>query len=470
MSHETLIHPERVQALNGKPLKAKGDYVLYWMQQSQRTVDNHALEMAQSLANDRQKPLLVFFGLTDAYPGATRRAYHFMMQGLQDIQSALNQRGAGFVFGHISPEQGALELSRHAICVVTDKGYTRIQRAWREHLAVQAPVQVLQVETDAVVPVGAASDKDRFGAYALRPSLHRLLPDFLKPIPAVDARQDGSTLSIETSFDQIQHQSPESWLAGLTLRKDVPPVAGVTGGQHEALRRLDHFLEQGLSRYDTDRNDPNAEGQSGLSPYLHFGQLSPLTAALAARATGLSGVDAFLEELIVRRELSFNFCQFNPQYDSPQGLPDWAIKTLTEHENDPRKESYTPEQWEQAETHDPYWNAAQKQLRIRGGIHGYMRMYWGKKLLEWSADWRQAFTVALDLNDTYALDGRDPNGFAGVAWCFGKHDRPWKERAVFGKIRYMNDKGLRRKFDADAYVQRMEALWHTESSKTSPPG
>ena len=460
MNNHVTTFEERIQPLNKRPPRPGGAFVLYWMQQSQRTVDNHALEHALSLANMAKKPLLVFFGLTDGYPGANLRAYHFLLQGLRDVQIALRERGIGFLPGLVSPETGTLELASQAVCIVTDRGYTRHQRAWRKALAYQAPVSVVQVESDAVVPVRLASDKERFGAYALRPSLHRLLPRFLRLLSGGETRVDGSGLSVETTFPLLSLEDPNACLAGLDIRRDVPPIPDRIGGERAALRRLRWFVEHRLSDYDQARNDPNADGQSGLSPYLHFGQLSPLTAALAAQSSGLAGTDAFLEELIVRRELSFNFAEFNERYDNPQGLPDWAVKTLNEHRNDTREAVYDSPTWEQAKTHDPYWNAAQRELLTTGKIHGYMRMYWGKKLLEWSETWEDAFRLAVYLNDTYALDGRDPNGYAGVAWCFGKHDRPWKERAVFGKIRYMNDKGLRRKFDADAYVQRMEALWN----------
>ncbi len=210
-----------------------------------------------------------------------------------------------------------------------------------------------------------------------------------------------------------------------------------------------------MDRYEELKNDPTKECVSNMSPFLHFGQISPLHIALRVSETDSPGKDAYLEELIVRRELSVNFVFYNKNYDAFEGLPEWAKKTLKEHEKDPREYVYTLEELENAETHDPYWNAAQREMTLRGKMHGYMRMYWGKKIIEWSRTPENAFKTAVYLNNKYELDGRGPNGFTGVAWCFGKHDRPWKERPIFGKIRYMNANGLKRKFDADGYVAKI---------------
>ena len=244
----------------------------------------------------------------------------------------------------------------------------------------------------------------------------------------------------------------------LNVDSSVGRITGFRGGPSEAERRLRDFIENKLDEYPDRRNDPNADGQSHLSPYLHFGQISPLEIALRVRETESKAGPAFLEELIVRRELSHNFVHYNPQYDSFACLPPWVNRTLECHRRDKREFVYSSREFEAARTHDPYWNAAQKEMVLMGKMHGYMRMYWGKKILEWSKTSQQAFEIALSLNNKYELDGRDPNGFAGVAWCFGKHDRAWAERSVFGKVRYMNAGGLRRKFDADAYAQRVAHL------------
>jgi len=229
------------------------------------------------------------------------------------------------------------------------------------------------------------------------------------------------------------------------------------GGSEEAEKHLEVFLRERLDDYASRRNDPTQDGTSNLSAYLHFGQISPVAVAVRVKRSDAKGRDAFLEELIVRRELSINYVHYNDLYDEFEGLPNWVKATLGEHGNDRRDYVYSPEDLEQSRTHDSYWNAAQAEMRSSGKMHGYMRMYWGKKILEWSRTPQEAFKVALYLNNKYELDGRDPNGFAGVAWCWGKHDRPWRERPIFGKVRYMSADGLRRKFDAERYVARWSA-------------
>jgi deoxyribodipyrimidine photo-lyase len=245
-------------------------------------------------------------------------------------------------------------------------------------------------------------------------------------------------------------------MASLDIDRTVQPVTGYVGGASQALARLKDFLEHKLDHFTDLRNDPSQDFCSGLSPYLHFGQISPLTMALQVRATDSPGKDALIEELIVRRELAFNFVHYNPRYDQYDGLAPWALRTLNFHAKDHREFLYTPEQFEQADTHDPYWNAAQREMVVTGRMHGYMRMYWGKKILEWSKTPKEAFDTALYLNNKYELDGRDPNGYAGVAWCFGQHDRAWGERPVYGKVRYMNANGLKRKFNIEAYVAKVD--------------
>jgi deoxyribodipyrimidine photo-lyase len=259
-------------------------------------------------------------------------------------------------------------------------------------------------------------------------------------------------------FDTLDLSNTEAIVRKLKVDTSVAPVAGFTGGTAEAKRWLKVFLKDKLADYPDRRNDPNADAQSNLSPYLHFGQISPLHIALEVEKRSNEGKAAFLEELIVRRELSHNFVYYNDKYDDFECLPPWARRTLNYHERDKREYVYSREQFEMAQTHDPYWNAAQKEMVLTGKMHGYMRMYWGKKILEWTRTPREGFDIALYLNNKYELDGRDPNGFAGVAWCFGKHDRAWAERPVFGKIRYMNANGLKRKFDADAYVAKVKRL------------
>jgi deoxyribodipyrimidine photo-lyase len=446
---------QRVRALNRLDLRP-GRYVLYWMQQAQRAVDNQALDYGIEEANRIGLPLIAVFGLSDRYPGANLRHYHFMVEGLIETARRLADRGVKLMILKQEPPQAALDLGRNAALIVTDRGYTRIQAQWRNTVAAQAECRVVEVDTDTVVPVAVASDHEEYGAYTLRPKLHRLYPAFLRPHKAATLARDSLALRPACEAARLPLDSRKI-LAALALDNSVEPV-DLRAGYAAAREKLDVFCADMLTRYPEDSRNPNVNGLSGLSPYLHFGQISPLTIALRVALESGPGVDAFLEQLIVRRELAINFTVHNPAYDSMACLPDWAVATLQAHRHDTREPTYSCEDWEQARTHDPYWNAAQNQMRLTGSMHGYMRMYWGKKLLEWSETPEKAFETALYLNDKYELDGRDPNGFAGVAWCFGKHDRPWKERPVFGKVRYMNSAGLLRKFDADAYVRKVAEL------------
>jgi len=427
------------------------------MQASQRVECNHALEYAVGEANGLHLPVVVVFGLTDRFPEANLRHYTFMLEGLEEVREGLRARGIRFVLLHRPPERAAVDLAAEAALVVTDRGYLRIQRQWRSHVAANAPCAVVQVESDVVVPAETASPKEEYTAGTLRPKLHRVLKGYLAPLGERPARKDSLSLRLD-----VDAQEDYAALArSMKIDRTVPPVVSLRGGTAAARARLEAFIAGKLRHYGDRRNDPGLDYASGLSPYLHFGQISPLAVALrvcAEKAVPAAARDAFLEELIVRRELGINFALHNDRYDEYASLPDWARKTLAAHARDRREYLYDEGQWERAETHDPYWNAAQREMVLTGRMHNYMRMYWGKKILEWSRSPEEAFRTALRLNNKYELDGRDPNSFAGVAWCFGKHDRAWPERKVFGKIRFMNDAGLRRKFDMPAYLEKVAAL------------
>ncbi|NPU83953.1 MAG: deoxyribodipyrimidine photolyase [Syntrophaceae bacterium] len=448
-----MIHPERITPLNRKS-PGKGRWVLYWMQASQRASWNHALEFALREANGLDLPVVVFFGLTPDFPEANLRHYRFLLEGLREVQNDLGKRGIALVVRAVSPERGALELCGDAALAVTDRGYLHIQKAWREAVAREAPCPLLQVESDAIVPVESASAKEEFSAATLRPKIRALLPDFLHPLEETPAKRD----SLGLRLPGLSLEDPEAILRALPLNRSVPPIDSLRGGSSEGRRRLERFLAHALDRYHTDRNVPGSNAVSDLSPYLHFGHLSPLEVALAVRASrhgNPAAKESFLEELIVRRELALNFVHYNPAYDAYEGaVPAWARRTLEEHARDRREYLYGLRDLEEGHTHDPFWNAAQREMVRTGKMHNYMRMYWGKKILEWSVSPSEAFRTALVLNNRWELDGRDPNGFAGVAWCFGKHDRPWGERPIFGKVRYMNAAGLKRKFDMGPYLER----------------
>lgn len=446
-----MINEDRIKSLNKECIK-KGKYVLYWLQASQRTEYNHALEYAIMRANELGQPLLVFFGLTDDFPDANSRHYAFMLEGLLGVEDSLRDRGIKMVIGYTSPEKGALELSDHASLVVTDRGYLRIQRGWRDSLAKGLDCPLIQVETDVVVPVEEASDKEEWSAWTLRRKITPLIDKYLTTVDELTPDVQSTDYDIES----LDIDDKDDILGRMNIDDDIKTVDYYKGGTEEAKEHLQDFIENRLEDYDEKRNDPTRDVLSNMSPYLHFGQISPVYIAREVMTRDSPSVDAYLEELIVRRELSMNFVYYNEDYDSYNSLPDWAEKTLNEHRDDRREYIYDLEEFEKAGTHDPYWNSAQIEMVITGKMHGYMRMYWGKKILEWTETPEDAYRIALYLNNKYELDGRDPNGFAGVAWCLGKHDRAWKERPVFGKVRYMNDRGLKRKFDADGYVQKIK--------------
>ena len=448
-----MIQPARVHERNSQPVQP-GKYVLYWMQQTQRAEWNHALEYAVTEANARGLPPVAVFGLTDGFPEANLRHYQFMLEGLAETRAALKRRGIPLVVMKGDPPDAALTMAGDAALLVMDGGYLRIQRQWRERVAASAPCRVIEVESDVAVPVDTASGKEEYAARTFRPKLERLLEEYLVPVAPVPVEHPWRRR--ETLPPGLSVTDPCAVLRDLDIDRAVGP-GRFTGGAKAARVLLDRFVNEKLERYAADRNDPNLDGVSHMSPYLHFGQISPIEIALTARGSGVGeGLRAYFEELLVRRELSVNFVWRNAAYDKYGGLPEWARAALDEHRRDPREYLYTRDQWEDAATHDPYWNAAQKEMARTGKMHNYMRMYWGKKILEWSESPEEAFETTLYLNNKYELDGRDANSFAGVAWCFGKHDRPWARRPVFGTVRYMNANGLKRKFDADAYVRAQE--------------
>ena len=445
-----MIQESRIHRLNNLPLR-NGKMVLYWMQQSQRVEFNHALEFAIDQANALHLPLLVGFALS-SFPEANRRHYSFMLEGLRETQERLALRGIGFCIRQGAPETVIPELAQSAALLVGDVGYLRVQREWRKTVAQRITCPFIVVESDVIVPVEAASDHEEFAARTLRPKIHRLLTEYLKPLRA----RAISIPSLNGVKQSLSLDDPATLCRQLRVDESVPPASGLAGGFYAANKQLEHFLHHRLADYAESNSDPVLNACSHMSAYLHFGQISALDIALRVLGsdTPKMAIDAYLEQLIVRRELSMNACWFNPGYDRFDTLPPWARKTLNEHRKDKRDYVYTREQWETGATHDPCWNAAQTEMVKSGQMHNYMRMYWGKKLIEWSRTPEEAFETALYLNNKYEIDGRDPNGFVGVAWCFGRHDRAWTERPVFGKIRYMNANGLNRKFDMQSYLER----------------
>ena len=451
------IQPARIQALNKHSIKT-GRYVLYWMQQSQRSEYNHALEYTIQQANALGQSVLVGFGLMDDYPEANLRHLTFMLEGLRETQAALADQGIKMVIQRGSPASVALALGKDAALIVCDQGYLKHQKAWRAHVALSADCPVVQVESDVVVPLALVSNKAEYAARTIRPKIHRHLDGCLVPFRSSRVKKKSLGLKIHS----LDLKDMDALLNRLSLDQHVAPVTSFfKGGPSQAMARFEDFIQNKFHRYVENRNQPQTDDTSHMSPYLHFGQISPLYLALRVKADNkhlMEAQEAYLEELIVRRELAMNFAHYTPSYHSFACLPPWAQKTLQEHRKDPRQSVYTRSQLENAATHDAYWNAAMKEMKITGFMHNYMRMYWGKKILEWSRTPAHAFRTTLAINNKYFVDGRDPNSYAGVAWIFGMHDRAWFERPIFGKVRYMAASGLERKCDIQGYVDKVESL------------
>jgi deoxyribodipyrimidine photo-lyase len=448
---ENTLHSSRARIL--RPGEASPGPIIYAMSRDQRVRDNWALLYAQSLAINSGQPFVVAALLLADYPTAVWRQAKFSIDGLKLVERDLTALGIPMVATLEPPDRALMGLASQlaASAIVTDFSPLRAGREWRQLVAATAAVPVHEVDTHNIVPAWVASNKQEFAAYTIRPKITRLLHRYLTEIPApVEHPYTVSTALPRTDWRQVERS--------VKADRSIPPALGFESGERAALAARDRFITQRLPHYHDRRNDPTAAIQTDLSPYLHFGQIAAQQIALAVQPhdVHLASQEAFLEELIIRRELSDNYCLYNPFYDSLDGAPAWARQTLDAHRRDIREHVYTLDQFECADTHDPLWNAAQTELTVTGKMHGYMRMYWAKKILEWSPSPETAFETAIRLNDRYELDGCDPNGYAGVAWSIaGVHDRAWPERSVFGKIRYMNLNGCRRKFDVDAYIAAM---------------
>ncbi len=426
--------------------------VVYWMSRDQRMNDNWALLFAQDLAVKQKVPLLVVFSLVPTFLNATIRQYSFMLKGLQEIEENLREQNIPFCLLIGSPEERIPEfLKQYKISVlVSDFDPLRIKRKWKDQVSQKINIPFYEVDAHNIVPCWIASSKLEYGAYTLRPKINKALKEFLEEIPKIKKHPVLLRITEKQKWERV--------IKTLQVDGTVPEVDWIKPGDSEARKCLKYFLRNKLSFYYEKRNDPGEDGQSNLSPYLHFGQISAQRVALEVRKSeaNINSRDAFLEELIVRRELSDNFCFYNSNYDNFKGFPEWAKKTLNEHRNDQRKYVYSLKQLENAKTHDDLWNAAQMEMIKRGKMHGYMRMYWAKKILEWTESPERALEIAIYLNDRYELDGRDPNGYAGIAWSIGGvHDRAWNERPVFGKIRYMSYAGCRAKFNVKKYIEQI---------------
>lgn len=447
-----MIENRRVKYLNKYPVK-DGKYVLYWMQAAQRAEFNHALEYAVQRANFTTKPLVVIFCVEPNFPEANARHFHFMLEGLAETQKSLKRRHIRMVVKTGNFVKIITAAAKDACEVIVDAGHLKFQQKCRLDVARELTCKLTQIETNLIVPPEAASSKEEYSAKTFRPKITKQLNRFLKKPPNSKCKR--SSLGME--FNGLGINDSDAVIKKLKIDRSVGKTEFFKGGTSEAKRLLKIFIKEKLADYGKTSSDPSKSGLSDMSPYLHFGQISPIYIALEILKHGGAGAKAYLEELIVRRELAHNFVYYNSNYDKLEATANWAMRTLNVHKKDRRPYIYSLKQLEKAQTHDKYWNAAQKEMVITGKMNGYMRMYWGKKILEWSKSPQQAFRTALYLNNKYELDGRDPNGYAGVCWCFGKHDTAWRQRPVFGKVRYMNAEGLRRKFNMEKYVRRVES-------------
>ena len=449
----------RIKSINNKKMDKNGDFIIYWMQRSIRSSYNHSLEYAIHLANDLKKNLLVIFCFDRKFSEMNERSCYFLFESLKDAEKNLKDRGIRFIVLDSSPLiTKILEYSKRSVCIITDRAYLKYLRKIREEVGEKVSVRMIQIESDVVVPIEIASLKEEYSARTLRGKLHKVLDFYLNKDFEYTKYEMNYLDEIKTDFDlEKTHEIIES----LNIDKTVRKSNYFTGGENTAKKILENFISEKLEGYSKFRNNPELEYQSNLSPYLHFGNISPLFVAkeISKSEKNRESLEEFLEELIVRRELAINFIYYNQDYDKFQNMTYlWAYETMDKHKNDKKDYIYLPAALEKAETHDEYWNSAQKEMIITGKMHGYMRMYWAKKIIEWTEKFEEAYEIIKYLNNKYFIDGRDENGYAGIAWCFGKHDRAWNERNIFGKLRYMNSNGLKRKFDIEKYVEKINKL------------
>jgi len=443
----------RVRQLNSCGVRAGAKYVLYWAQANRRAEWNQALEFAVELANGLGLPVLFYEGLTCTYPQANDRLHTFVLEGVAETERAAKARGMGYCF-HLHrrarDRHDALHrLAAEAAAVVTDDFPSFVTRDYNGRVAGKVGCAYYAVDASCIVPM-AAIGKQEWAARTIRPKILRSLPGYLGAVKGLKVGRrwtGGVGLHPEKLHTEVTEGNVRELVASSEIDHSVAVSREFRGGRREALRRLREFVGHGLKNYAEMSKEPSKRGTSQLSPYLHFGHISAMEVALAAE-----GKEDFLEQLIVRRELAFNFARYGPRPDSIEALPNWARMTLAKHESDERDPVYSFAEFAREETHDELWNAAQRELLRDGIIQGYYRMYWGKKIIEWSATPQRALETMISLHDRFALDGRDPNTYTNILWCLGLHDRAWGERSIFGTVRYMGLEGMKRKTDVDAYL------------------
>ncbi|MEN9647359.1 MAG: hypothetical protein RLY57_163 [Candidatus Parcubacteria bacterium] len=476
-----MINEQRVRKLNTKEI-GEGP-IVYWMNRDGRAHDNWALLYAQQIALEKKAPLLVVYNLAPGFLGGGIRQHDFKVRGLQEVQEYLAEHHIPFIV--LSGEHTEKDIVHFTDeykvgAIVTDFFPVHISKKWTDYVAKHAVVAVYQVDAHNIIPCWIASDKQEFAAHTFRPKVYKLITEFLDEFPTL--KKHPYQHEAQNNAKALEHMNGAHWkkmLEDRSVNQEITKVDWCTPGYAAGMKELKHFIATKLETYDNARNDATVDGQSNLSPWLHYGQIAPQRVALEVlKASGRSighvidqkkngsgeegdSVTAFIEELVVRRELADNFCYYNDKYDQVEGFPAWAQKTLAQHAHNKREYVYTLAQFERAATHDELWNAAQTQLLLTGKMHGYMRMYWAKKILEWSASPENALRIAITLNDRYELDGRDPNGYTGIAWSIGGvHDRPWFTRPIFGEVRYMARSGCEKRFKVKEYIEK----WNPRNS------
>ncbi|MGF1670996.1 MAG: hypothetical protein ACFCU6_11140 [Balneolaceae bacterium] len=493
------INSYRVFKRNRNKPDPDGEYVLYWMQINRRFHYNFALEYAVAWANKLDKPLLILEAFSCDYPWATSRSHTFMMQGMKEHLDYATRQKLNYI-SFVELETGQYEnllkkVAKNAALLVTDEYPVFIIRNRNETYPREMDIPYITVDSNGLIPLGV-TEKDPYSAYFFRKIMQENFieaftnPPEKDPLDLLDNKSDVNLNEeyfrdlpdAEKSLNDI-----EGTIAELTIKKDVKPVRW-HGGRAAALGMLGQFVKNGLLEYDEKRNDPDENKTSQLSPWLHFGKISEyeivktvlnyqpdgwdldkITFNKGSTGDFFNGnpnIDSFLDEVITWREAGFHFAHHRPDYDQFESLPDWALKTMDQHRGDKREWIYSYEELEESKTHDDIWNAAQTQLREEGIIHNYLRMLWGKKVIEWTPDYETALQYLINLNNTYAIDGRDPNSYSGIFWCFGRFDRAWQERPVFGKLRYMTSNSTRKKVKLKNYLEKYGDHKNPEKSRT----
>ena len=452
-----MINLNRVRKLNNIDFPINPGVVVYLMKRDQRVNDNWALLFAQEISLKNELPLIVVYELLPNFTPTRSRIYKFMIDGLRQIENDLKALNIPFILIESSTEKSIIEFVNkyNVFTVVTDFLPLKTSQHARDEIVNNINVPFYEVDTHNIVPCWVASNKAEYGAYTIRPKIMSVLDQYLTDFPALIIQPTKISDNLPENNWSL---ATENNVTSFTIpTKYIPP-----SGSLKAQELLTRFITYKLNDYSQNHNNPNLDGQSNLSPYLHFGQISPQRVALEINSAANINPESkasFLEELIIRRELADNFCFYNSEYDNFEGFPQWAQKTLLAHNFDKREYFYGLSDFELGKTQDPLWNAAQSEMVKTGKMHGYMRMYWAKKIVEWTVSPREALQIAISLNDKYSLDGTDPNGYTGIAWSIGGvHDKPWFERPIFGQVRYMSYNGCVAKFDINQYIQKINSL------------